>query len=772
MKRIKQIALIALQVFALLPAMSQEATLKGFVYDNETGEPVMFASIRLTGLERGVAAGDEGFYILQGLPAGNLRIKVFSIGYDTLTDQLYIEKGMVHVRDFHLRPVSYELNEIQVSADKIAREKNVNISGISILPEEIKMIPSTGSMPDIIQHIQTLPGIVSSGDIGGQIYIRGGAPVQNKTLLDGATIYNPIHSIGLFSVFDPDIITRAEVFTGGFEARYGGAISSVMDITSRYGNVYRYAGKAELSTIGTKLTLEGPLMKRDEQKVSNTSFLFNLRHCFYDEAIRFHYNYTGNKDPFSFTDLYGKTTIFAGNGFKANLFGFHFTDHAGMDGSPLSYDWINKGMGSHLLIMPFRSSALMEGYFAVSHYQMELTEACYVPRSSVINTVNAGLNFIQYFGESNLKYGIDLLSLKTDYLFYSTVNNATNQLEYNTEVATYMQLHLQKSRLILDPGMRLQYYASLSALLPEPRLALKFLITNRFRIKFAAGLYSQNLLSGTSDRDIINFFNGYLSAPVNIKEDYNGNSKSDALQKSEHIILGFEKEFAGILTLNAELFRKHYPQLINYNRNKLYNDIDHPEKPDILTKDFVYEEGHVEGIDLSVKLLLKNAQVTLNYSLSNTQRSFEKPDGSLFEYHPHYDRRHNVNLMAFRRFGKDKSWLANVRWHFGSGFPFTKTVGFYENLELEENAIINYLTQNGNLSIFYDEINRGRLPYYQRVDAGIRKYFVLKGNLIFEVEFNIINLFNEENIFYIDRMTGSTVNQLPFLPGLRAGIEF
>jgi len=107
---------------------------------------------------------------------------------------------------------------------------------VKITPKDIGQIPSIGGQPDLAQYLQVMPGVVFTGDQGGELYIRGGSPIQNKVLLDGVTIYKAFHSIGLFSVFETDIIRNADIYTGGFGAEYGGRISSVMDITTRDGN--------------------------------------------------------------------------------------------------------------------------------------------------------------------------------------------------------------------------------------------------------------------------------------------------------------------------------------------------------------------------------------------------------------------------------------------------------------------------------------------------------------------------------------------------------
>ncbi len=132
-----------------------------------------------------------------------------------------------------------------------------------------------GSEPDFAQYVQVLPGVIFTGDQGGQLYIRGGAPIQNKVLLDGMVVYNPFHSIGFFSVFDSDIIRSADVYTGGFNAEYGGRISSVMDIVTKDGNRNRQSGKISASTFGSKLLLEGPLFKTEDQSKTSLSYVFS-----------------------------------------------------------------------------------------------------------------------------------------------------------------------------------------------------------------------------------------------------------------------------------------------------------------------------------------------------------------------------------------------------------------------------------------------------------------------------------------------------------------
>ena len=135
-----------------------------------------------------------------------------------------------------------------------------------------------------------MPGFVSTGDQGGQLYIRGGSPIQNKVLLDGMIIYNAFHSIGLFSVFDSDALSNADIYTGAFSAKYGGRISSVMDVKTRNGNMKEQKTKVGASPFGAKLLMEGPLKKPVDGK-GGISYLVSMKHSYLEKTSQYLYPY-------------------------------------------------------------------------------------------------------------------------------------------------------------------------------------------------------------------------------------------------------------------------------------------------------------------------------------------------------------------------------------------------------------------------------------------------------------------------------------------------
>jgi len=752
--------------------IAQRTTLKGFIYDSKTGQPVSYATVSIEQTPFGVLSDAQGYYHLEGLIPGSYKVQVRCLGYKPLEEYTELEENRPAVRNFILEPAAVELKEVDVSSARESQKERITISEISILPAEIEMTPSIGGMPDVIQRIQLTPGVVSRGDVGGQIYIRGGTPVQNKMLLDEAVIYNPVHSIGLFTVFDNDYIRNVDLYTGGFGAEYGGCISSVMNVSTRYGNTQRLAGKADLSTIMSKLIIEGPLLKDSTMERSTLSILFSVKNSHFEQAMDWFYPYVDQELPFHFLDIYSKLTLHVGRSMRLNLYGFNSRDRVGYSDSPASYYWTSSGFGGDIQLLPPRASMLIKAYFASSSYKITLEEQSYSPRFSNVNHISFGFRFKRYLKNQTVNYGLEIMNLTTDYSYFTTPFNAFQQRENSTELAAYLQYHLRAGKFMVDPGLRYQYYATLSKSSLEPRLALKFFILEDFRLKAAAGLYTQNLISAISDRDIVNFFQGFLSAPVNLVNEDQGDMSDYYLQKSWHLIGGIEADLFSKLFINVEVYYKYYPQLINFNKNKILDEQKYPEEPKYLVRDFIVESGFAEGIDFSVLYDDQWRRLELGYSYAITKRIYDDPEMGRQEYFPQYDRRHNLNLSGSIRFGRNHCWEVNSRWHFGTGFPFTPSMGYYETVALDENATINHLTSNGNPGIVYGEYNSKRLPSYHRLDAAVKKRFVIMGRDMLEVEFTVINIYNRKNIFYTDRRTNEQVYQLPFLPSLRVGVEF
>lgn len=764
---------LLLSVFSSnLYSQDQEGVIRGFVYEKETGEPVIYTNVYLYKTSYGAATDVNGYFAISKIPAGTYTLMVTYLGFDTLKMEVNVRDNEIITKQLYLEKGTYTLEQVQVSAEWQEARTETQTSIIKITPKQIKQLPSIGGQPDLAQYLQVLPGVIFTGDQGGQLYIRGGSPIQNKVILDGMVIYNPFHSIGLFSVFDTDILRNADVYTGGFGAEYGGRVSSVMDITTRDGNKSRYSGKFGLSTFGANAMIEGPIKKQKDQGGSS-SFILSFKNSYLEESSQIFYKYIDEDGlPFNYTDIYGKISLLGANGSKVNFYGFSFNDQVNQYKAIADYNWESFGGGTNFLVIPGKSPVLIEGHLAYSQYKITLEEEASPPRTSSINGFNLGFDFTYFVGKDEIKYGVEILGFTTDFVFSNAVGLEIQQKENTTELGAYIKYKKTAGKFLIEPSFRLQWYASLSTVSLEPRLAMKYNATDKFRLKLAAGLYSQNLISAHSDRDVVNLFNGFLSGPDNLPKYFNGEEVTHALQKAGHVILGFEMELGTNVVVNLEGYYKDYFQQTNINRNKLFedNEINARLYPEVLRKDFIIEDGYAAGVDFTLKYDYKRFYLWAVYSLGYVSRRYEDVDGSMQTYNPHYDRRHNINLVGSYILGDKNDWELNARWNFGTGFPFTLTQGYYPLITFNQGIYTDYTSAYEDLGILYAEINTGRLPTYYRLDLSVKKTFALGRYTRLEANVGVTNVSDRQNIFYVNRITGEEIYQLPIMPS--AGLMF
>lgn len=757
---------------------AQNGTVRGNVFDKDSGEPIIAATVRLEGTNLGANTDLDGFFSITGVPTGNYKLIATYIGYDSVAVNVSVKGNAIVYQRLIIASSAIDLGTVNVSAQREQARSDVQVSKITVTPKQIRSLPSTGGESDIAQYLPVLPGILVSGDQGGQLYIRGGSPVQNKILLDGMTIYNPFHTIGFFSVFETEAIKSVDVLTGGFNAEYGGRISAVVDIKTREGNKKRYGGLVSASPFQAKALLEGPITKFNEERGGGSSFLFTAKHSYLDQTSKVLYNYATDTTfysfasgdtslskiadkiglPYSFTDFYGKLSLFSGNGSKLNLFGFNFTDNFNFVGLA-KLNWNTFGAGANFTLVPPLSNVVMDGTVAYSKYDIMLTEADGKPRSSGITSYSAILNFTYFGNRTQLNYGFEFTGFNTDFNFVNPIGITFKQKDFTTELAGYLKYKQKLGDFIFEPGLRMHYYASQAKMSVEPRIGLKYNITDNLRFKFAGGFYSQNLISSVNEFDVVNFFVGFLAGPEEtLYEPGTRTETNSRLQKSIHAITGLEIDVNDRLQLNIEPYYKNFTQLININRNKLSE----------LDPNFTTETGKAYGIDLSAKYEYKDLYVWITYSLASVNRD----DGEQV-YPTVFDRRHNINFLTTYNFGKKNAWEASLRWNFGSGFPFTQTQGFYQQNPYSDLLLTDILTGNYDLgTILTDERNGGRLSYYHRLDASLKRTFTFSKNSSLEAVLSVTNVYNRENVFYVDRISNNRVNQLPILPSIGLTFNF
>jgi hypothetical protein len=759
-KRIDLFFLVVVTLFFGNLSFAQSGQVRGYVYDQASGQPVGFATVYLGGTQLGTTTDIEGFYTISGISEGSYSLIASFVGYDSIAVDIAVGNNGVLNQNIYIKESNVELQGVEISAEKTVRKEQVNVSVTKVTPKEIKVLPSVGGQPDLAQYLQVLPGVIFTGDQGGQLYIRGGSPVQNKVLIDGMTIYNPFHSIGFFSVFETEAIRNVDVLTGGFGAKYGGRISAVVDIQTREGNRKRFGGIVSANPFQTKALVEGPIIRlKDDNEGTSVSFLLTGKHSYIDRTSPKLYSYADSSGlPYNFTDLYGKISLNSSNGSKVNVFGFNYRDNVSYTGLS-ELGWTSTGGGMNFKLLPSNAKMVIGGRFAYSNYDISLAESDAQPRTSSVGGFNGGIDFSLFGKNSETNYGIEIVGLATDFRFKNYTGVNIEQTQNTTELAGFVSHRQKLGALVLEPSLRLHYYASLSNLSLEPRLGLKLNVTDDIRVKFAGGMYSQNLISAVNERDIVNLFVGFLSGPE--EAVYNPQTGADTehrLQKAIHAIGGVEFDITDNLQFNVEPYFKRFTQLINLNRNKITNQ----------DPSYVAETGNAYGVDFSADYKKDRLFVWAVYSMAYVNRNNGEQT-----YPTNFDRRHNANLVTGYTMGKDKSWDASVRWNLGSGFPFTLTQGFFESVTPTGGIDSDFITQNGDLGIEYDQIiNGGRLPYYHRLDISLTKKIKFSKYAGMEINASATNVYNRQNIFYFDRVRYTRVNQLPILPSLGVTFNF
>jgi hypothetical protein len=770
------ISFLTFLFFAFI-SFGQTGTLRGHIYDAESGEPIPFASVQLLNSDAGVISDLDGFFQLSELPSGKQKIQVSYLGYlDTLVE-VDILSSKIKYQLVYLNRSTIELQTVDISASRERARTEIQIGQIQLSRENIKSLPSVGGESDIAQYLTALPGVVLSGDQGGQIFIRGGAPVQNRVLLDGQLIYNPFHSIGLFSVFETEIIRSVDVLSAGFNAEHGGRISAVMDIKTREGNKNRISGLASISPFQGKILVEGPIKPLKKENGTAISFLVTGKYGWLDKTSPHLYRYAVDSNfysfakndtalssfkelglPYQYQDLYGKISFMGENGSKVNLFGFSFTDQFKLP-NIASQKWETFGGGMYFLLSPLQSPVRIEGNIGYSRYNLSLTEKNIGPRTSSLESYTARLDFMQVTKRTALEYGLELISLNTGFQFENPFNLTISQNDFTTEMAAFVRFKYQINKFIFQPGFRMHYYASQGQFSPEPRVGLKYLWSDNFRLKMGAGLYSQNLISLANNQDVVQLFSGFLVGPETTL--YRGDSNvpvKSRLQKANHIVAGFEWEPFKLFSVSVEGYQKTFNQLISLNRNK--------RKP--TDPDFLVEEGRAMGLDFAFAYKPSSFDIGLSYSLASVYET-----SNMVRFPTIFDRRHSLNFLFSYLSGKTKQWKWAAHWYVGSGFPFTQTQGFFEDNKLTDLLQTDIVRGNYPLgTLLADEINGGRLSYYHRLDLSIQYMHKLNKFAYIESTFALTNVYNRQNVFYLERISNQRVNQLPVIPSLNLTVGF
>lgn len=764
----KKTVLLFLSLLSMAYVHAQHAQIKGFVVDASNGQAVIAASVWLEGTQRGTATNATGFFQIPNIAPGEWILHIRFVGYEeymlTLTLQDQDSKQFL----IQLKPQTIQLGEARISGKRRIWEQTNTVSVHKLTPATIQKIPSISGTPDLGEYLQVLPGIIFTGDQGGQFYVRGGAPVHNLVKLDGMTVINPFHSIGFVSVFDTETFAGVDVYTAGFSSPYGGRLSSVIDIRTRPANRRQVAGTLNLTNFGYGVTLDVPLVKMKTDDPRSVSILLSNKNSYIDQIDDAIYPHLGKHGiPYEYNDLYGKISMLSRRGDQLEVMGMKISDRAWF-GETMESNWVNGAGGIRWITAPSSSQWLYQASSYYSDYQGSFDEKDQRTRKTRFNSLENQMKVWRSGDRMDWDIGLSMNIYNSIHSFQG-IQGITEEWEYfTTELVTYVDNITRLGKWLIEPGIHLVYYADQTFISPEPRLKIKYALSEAISLNMATGMYSQNLMSANSDRDVVSLFQGYYMGPDLVQDYFHGDYIIDKVQQAWHAVMGINLLTKKDIRITLEGYVKNFTRLVSFNRNKIFQDSDFTRHlPEYLRSYFLLEKGYAYGTDFLLDYTHEDLSIWVGYSLAWVFREDEQ-----LQYVPHYDRRHNLNLLVGYPFGKNKNWNLKARWNLGSGFPFTQTNGVYEDMALNYGSYNMDFAANSQLMAWYADLNQGRLPWYHRLDVTLNRNFDFGHNLKLELSAGVINAYNRRNMFYINRLTYEKIDQFPILPHVSVLFRF
>lgn len=743
-------SLVVAILFALVAAAAaQTGAVNGFVRDASSGEPLGFANVYLEGTDLGTASAEKGYYYIGRVPPGRQTLKASYVGYEDWQGEVAVPAFQTVTVDILLKPARVQVGEVKVTAERARFEREVEVSAVRLDTRQILSIPRVGGEVDLFRTVQLLPGVVTTSDFSNRLYIRGGSPDQNLVLLDGITVYNPSHLFGLFSPFIPEAVSDVTLLAGGFPAKYGTRLSSVLDVTTKEGNSKRLTGDASASVIAAKAQVEGP--------IPNGSFLVAARRTYLPDVLLDIFGVEGV--GYHFYDVIGKANYDISHDTKLTLAALAaedaltFRDPTNPEALDARLDWGNRGVSlrANSVITPILYGevmlALSDFYsnFGVNFIQADTAEFATGLTDVTLKADltwfwadrhEADLGFDGRWSRVNVSFGFD------------TVGFARADSLWPLGVYVDEKWEAIKDRLFVKPGLRLAYYTKGSRFSLEPRLGVKYRVEENTTLNAAFGRFTQPMVTLNSTDAVLSIYDVW--APVQAHQ---------ALPEAWHGIAGVERWLRRDAMAQVEVYYKDYRNLLETRYGDFFT------QPDSL----LAAQGHSFGADLMLRKTEGRVNGWLSYSFAYARRSIAGEG-----YFPHYDRRHNANLvLSFPRVFWDVDLSA--RWAVGTGLPYSGVIGFYRRYQERPGQPPAEEPSWGSI---YGPRDAFRYPLYHRLDIGATRGWDLRWGRI-EVFLDVTNVYYSKNVllYYYDfSETGlperKRISQLPILPTLGVKVKF
>ncbi|MFK7848344.1 MAG: carboxypeptidase regulatory-like domain-containing protein [Rhodothermales bacterium] len=748
-----RLILLSLLLFALsLPeALAQSATVKGFVTDDDNGESLQGVNVVLDNGEGGfygTVTDNDGVYALSRVPPGRYVFQVSYIGFQVYQDTLLLRSGSIESIDIALKSQDTQLGEVFVEGTQPSGAARITAGLQSVRPQDIELVPAPDVSGDLATYLTTLPGVVAIGDRGGQLFVRGGEPSHNMALIDGMYVHQPFHILGFYSAFPADIINRADVYAGGFGSQFNGRISSVIDVYTRNGNKKRYGGNASIAPFVSAAMIEGPVGNR-----GRSSILGSIRQSVIKQGAQ---NYISTDLPYRFGDAFAKFHTYVSDNSQLS-FSFLNTHDSGVLGEPTvdrvldEIRWKNTAFGVRYLFLSGSKPFLGELIFSVSRMHSEVGPSDAPIRQSDFNSFNYAVNFTNFVGRTEWKYGIFTRAPSVQSELGGLYQGLQLSRGKRHKIGLYVEpdVHINANLRARIGIVAMMFTGNKTNRIFEPRARLVW-EDGPHEISAAVGQYHQEVIGLTDRRDATNIFTAWASAP------------SEKLTDATHAILGYRFHPTPSIEIGTEAFYKKFDNIFIAEWTSF---------PRFTTR-MQRASGQAIGWDLRMEVRQPNFYGYVNYGLSSVKYKAKQASLPLWygtdelKFRPPQDRRHQLNVLVSTTI---KKFDMSARWNFGSGLPYNRVVGFDGFVLLD--GIQNLFDTNDDRRVIYDLPFNGVLPTYHRLDISVDRKFTWD-HLKLTLQAGVINVYNRRNLLALDIFTLRRSDQLPIIPTLGVKIEF
>ena len=781
-------------VSLMFTSLKSSPSISGFVRDISNGEPISYANVFISNSTNGSTTNRDGYFAIPDLQVGKYELNVTMIGFASYKDSVELLTNESVRLDIVLRSQVLESSEILVTAERQKFQRAIESSQISLDIRELNSAPAFIE-PDVFRTLQMLPGVQTTSDFSSALYVRGSTPDQNLIMLDGIAIYNPYHLGGIFSTFNTDAIKEADFRAGGFSARYGGRMGAILNVINREGNTEKIKGSANLSLISSKILIEGPVPKWRGIK---GSWMFSGRRTYIDKVVNALKIPNGEKRedgsdiyyefPYYFYDYQIKANIDLNQDHRLTFTRFYGDDvldfsyedpirvaqgnnvtvqqefHLGLD-----WPWGNKtnGLTWRWIISP---KTIAKTFISSSRYRFDF-DLSFVDRDTYIYSDSTAINFtnfnwniydlikdrtieteVQYKLSKNhsLTAGAQLRNIDFDLGINYELTTQDTFFTWNPlylknstqEFAVFAQDRWEVSKnLKIRGGLRMTDYNLHDKVYLDPRLGVKYNLSDNIALKTNWGLYHQFLTTANNQDENLRLVELWLGIPEN---------KPASI--SEHLITGLEYMSKENIFYRIELYKKTFDNLLTLKQDNA-NEFEGVSQ-DSTINEFWDTRGNSKGVELLIKKSSGRFNGWVGYTFSET-KYFTQPNGW---YSPNFDRTNTLNIVANFEINSDLEFSAALTQ--STGNPYTKILGrvydWEQNLYNDSYwyPVDSYLVGDKNTERYED---------YFRVDVGMTR----KGGNIFGLKYDtywqIMNLTRHLNILTYNYRTKTdplTGNQL------------